>query len=231
MSSDEERSLWFDGSRPSSNLGIVTGRISNLVVLDLDDEETYQQIAGLNGVAPWLSETLHVYTGKGHHLYYRPRPEGTVVRTTSFLLNGKRHHVKAEGGYVVAPPSIHPEGREYVFSEDPLRIAYITMPVLQKILLKAGAEQGHPDTPPDKPKDASWIVNALHNDCPEGGRNEMAARIAGWFRDVIVYKQDVTLEILSQWNELRCHPPLPQWELEAVVSHKYRAYKPHMGLA
>ncbi|MCG2796630.1 MAG: bifunctional DNA primase/polymerase [Actinomycetia bacterium] len=93
---DVERWQEFD---PDMNFGIITGMPSHLAVLDVDDPLTMpcQRFSP----APPL-----VMTGRGFHLYFKA--DGRVK--TWRLPWGE---VKADGGYVVIPPSIHPDGTKY----------------------------------------------------------------------------------------------------------------------
>ena len=172
---------------------------------------------------PWLGESMIVRTGRGFHIYLRPTtPAG---KTTTFRLNGKIHHVKSDGGYVVAPPSIHPSGSVYTFDADGVVPLDVDPAILARGLLSLGAEASQPESE-RKARTQDWVTAALRSDAPKGKRNDMAAELAGWFRNVIVYRSDVVVEILSAWNQLHCKPPLPQAELEALVVHKYRMYPP-----
>ena len=107
---------WFgDGNH---NIGIVTGRISgNLVVIDFDKEELFQEfikkLQGKPSLAVALDDTWIVKTGKGYHIYIKLGDPKLVPRTKPRLREGL--DIKAEGGYVVAPPSIHPNGKQYTF--------------------------------------------------------------------------------------------------------------------
>lgn len=97
---------WFSVDR---NLAIVTGQISGLVVLDVDTTK--------GGVMESLKERfptdMVVKTGKGFHLYYQY--PGFHVDNRVNMMPGV--DVRGDGGYVVAPPSIHPDGSVYKWLE------------------------------------------------------------------------------------------------------------------
>lgn len=85
------------------NVGVVCGRVSrNLVVIDLDGD------SAVNAFFAWaesrLPQTYSVISGSGHgcHVYYICTDLPTTTRTKGFEL-------RANGCYVVAPPSQHPE--------------------------------------------------------------------------------------------------------------------------
>lgn len=94
---------WFT-SHPRANIGLVTGQISGIAVVDLDGPEGVS-----NGRSLGLTSPLISITGKGRQLIYK-HPGGNVC-------NAVRKYpgidIRGDGGYVVAPPSIHPNGRRY----------------------------------------------------------------------------------------------------------------------
>lgn len=98
----------FDAA-PSPMLAIRTGRLSNTVVVDVDpDKGGEESLAGLieRDLTP---RTALVRTGSGGlHLYYRH--PGTHVPISQGRL-GPGIDVRGDGGYAVAPPSIHPRTR------------------------------------------------------------------------------------------------------------------------
>lgn len=116
---------WFDQS--TLNLGIITGDISGrIVVIDIDKkpafdgDDTLAELCMKHGDT--LPDTVEAFTGGGgRHLYFR-YPPGVIVRnsqggTTEGL--GPAIDVRASGGYVIAPPSMHNEtSRRYVWSVD-----------------------------------------------------------------------------------------------------------------
>jgi len=115
----EEVREWFKGK--DNNIGVVCGRVSgNLVVIDFDNvdkfNEWYEKVDKL-GLRDLVLNTWIVETGKGIHVYFRvnvsPEEFTKLFRTRVRFTEGV--DVKSEGGYVVAPPSIHPNGKCYEF--------------------------------------------------------------------------------------------------------------------
>jgi hypothetical protein len=90
--------------------GIICGKVSELVVVDLDGEAA---IEAFRLKFPGMMETYAVRSGSGHglHLYYSPAyiPSTTRVVGTPF----GNFELRSNGCYVVAPPSIHPSGAPY----------------------------------------------------------------------------------------------------------------------
>jgi hypothetical protein len=89
---------WFL-NRGFGGLGIVCGRVSNLVVLDFDDEAKVSEFIHLH---PHLAETRTVQSGTRHlpHFYYH-LPTGLNAHTRSV----PGVDFRADGSYVVAPPT------------------------------------------------------------------------------------------------------------------------------
>ena len=110
---DTIRRWW--GVWPDANIGIATGHESGLIVLDVDEfgEDS------LDGKP--IPDTVEQITGSGgrHILYQRP-DTADRFRTLVRFLPGLDS--RADGGYIVAPPSLHQSGRRYEWeaSSDPL---------------------------------------------------------------------------------------------------------------
>jgi hypothetical protein len=94
---------WF-GEQQYSGLAIVTGMISNLVVLDFDDPQLFHQFKTRFFD---LTETRNVKTRRGYHLYFQLAP-GVCI--SSHKVPGI--DLQSDGRYVVAPPSVI-DGHEY----------------------------------------------------------------------------------------------------------------------
>jgi len=81
------------------NIGIVTGEISQLAVIDVDDLSLLPE---LNDILPELKETTRFRTRRGYHYYFFLNNK--YVKSTNNLFN-KKLELKSNGTYVVAPPS------------------------------------------------------------------------------------------------------------------------------
>jgi len=106
--SDHELELLFAG--PRRNLGVVTG-YNGLVVLDFDLRDAYDAWlawADVEGgqAARVARDTYRVYSARGVHVYM-------IVEESVDSYSVRGIDIKAEYGYVLAPPSVHPCGHEY----------------------------------------------------------------------------------------------------------------------
>lgn len=124
---------------PQANIGIRTGRESGLLVLDVDPrnggDRSLAQLQSLNGNLPY---TLVVKTGGGGgHFYFRyPGP----IRLKGKLSEFPGLDIKADGGYVVAPPSRHVSGGVYHWQRDWLTAGIAPVPEWLLELIRAEAK-------------------------------------------------------------------------------------------
>lgn len=107
---DQIRAWWQRW--PDANVGIATGEPSGVWVLDVDGAEGEAALLELQANHGILPEVLEARTKRGRHLYFTldPRVRNSAKRLP--LLD-----TRSTGGYVVAPPSIHPDGDTYVWAE------------------------------------------------------------------------------------------------------------------
>ena len=100
---------------PAANIGIVTGRPSGLIVIDIDPRhggvESMQQLVRQHGPLP---SGPRVRTGSGGwHLIYA-QPDREIRNSVNRV--GPGIDVRGAGGYVIAPPSLHQAGERYVWT-------------------------------------------------------------------------------------------------------------------
>lgn len=104
---------------PNANIGIATGRESSLVVIDIDPPTGDESLNTLTRNNRGMPATLTVRTGSGgSHLYFR-HPGRSLPNTTSRIPGFNTPlpgiDLRADSGYVVAPPSAHISGGKYLF--------------------------------------------------------------------------------------------------------------------
>lgn len=210
----DEIERWFR-HWPEANLGIVTGLVSGIVVVDVDaahgGPDSVAELEALHGPLP---ATVEAATGGGgRHLYYAH--PGPPVANRVGLRPGI--DLRGDGGCVVAPPSVHPSGRGYawVAGRAPNQIALAPPPV--HFFGAAGAAH-----PPGHPR-AHWR-QLVREGIPEGQRNNTLASLTGHllWREVDL---DVVLELMLAWNRTHCRPPLPDEEVVQVVQSIARTHE------
>ena len=122
---------WFTGMYKGHGVGVATGRESGVFVLDVDVSEGKhgdETLADLEARYGTLPPTVEVQTGSGgRHLYFR-YPEGREVRNNAATKLGPGLDIRGDGGQVLAPPTVHPNGTPYTWvigqEWDEHRLAY-----------------------------------------------------------------------------------------------------------
>ncbi len=129
---------WF-AKWPDANLGVVTGNVSAICVVDLDGPEGLQSAIQLALTSPIVS-----ISGRGKHLWFK---NPTTVLADSVDLKNKCRlfpglDIRAQGGYVVAPPSLHENGNRYRFLRPLTSQTLSTLPEFPSVLLKSTIPSG-----------------------------------------------------------------------------------------
>lgn len=192
---------------PHANIGIATGQVSGgLCVIDMDIDEN----KGLDGwkclrdwqdkhgiIAPsWLCNT-----GRGGKHYYFISDEPVANRVG--VIPGV--DIRGDGGYVVAPPSIHPNGTPYTWDAklDPAITELHQIDDNIRFLLHKGY-----DNPTMK-----YVAPAR---IPEGERNHTLFKLACSLQSKGLSDQAIYAAVMSE-NEAKCNPPLTDKEITAIV--------------
>lgn len=176
---------------PDANIGLATGR--GMFVLDLDSYDARASVEAAGVVIPEGAPA--VVTGKtgAAHIYLAgdaPSRAGILPKVDT----------RGEGGYVVAPPSIHPSGAVYTWAV-PLGDKLPAAPPSLMALIG-----GKPAAPAPAPAD--WLTQALTHS-PEGTRDINCTKIAGYLLGKGVPEAATDL-FLQAWAQVACDPPFDQ---------------------
>ncbi|MDP9471613.1 MAG: bifunctional DNA primase/polymerase, partial [Chloroflexota bacterium] len=206
---------------PDANLAGVTGPDSGLLVLDIDpDADGWESLdalllAAYGPDAPdYDPATWSVETGSGGlHVYFR-YPDGLDIRNSAGKL-GPGLDVRAAGGYVLLPPSLHRSGNRYRWADgyDPDSTPLADPPTW---LLSRIAQ---PATPT---KRAPCLADG--EPIKDGSRNTTLTSWAGSMRRRGMSEEAIRLA-LSHENDTRCKPPLDAAEV-AKIAHSVAGYAP-----
>ena len=191
---------------PDANIGIATGTSSGIIVIDLDNagakrgEENFSVMTRQNGMVPL---TLAAITGAGKHLFFRH--PGMALRNSAGKL-ASHVDVRADGGYVVAAPSKHANGRMYQWDcyDQPLADApdWILRQLQQPVTNATAPPQfNKPDEEP----------------IPEGTRNHTLYRIGCSLRGQLAMEHSEIAKRLMLYNAARCIPPLDESEVLTIA--------------
>jgi hypothetical protein len=178
-------------------------------VLDVDPrhggDDALTELERQHGALP---DTARVSTGgRGTHVYFAPDARFTTSR--GGLPVGL--DVRGHGGYVILPPSIHPNGRTYQWEigARPADVAFAPAPqwLLERV---HGSRTNGVARPPDE-----WAA-LIHGPIATGERNDTIARLAGY---LLRRRPDprVVFELVRAVNQARCTPPLSDEEVLRTV--------------
>lgn len=188
---------WWKTS-PNANLGLITGGTSGLLVLDVDGEAGRASLAALTAQFGSLPDTTQSKTKRGHHIFFQyPKAQG--IRGSVGQL-GVGLDIRAEGGYVVIPPSRHQAGHYQWENRKPL--ADIPSWLLSKLV--SPVTQHSSDSP-------------TTDRIPKGQRNQTLTSLAGTMRKRGMTQEAIEAALLAE-NRKRCDPPLPDTEVLGITS-------------
>jgi replicative DNA helicase len=228
---------WFTNN-PAANIGIITGAVSNLVVFDLDSSAAVHFAEEMGG----FPDTAKVKTGRGYHLYMK-HPGFEIKNDVNKNL---KLDIRADGGQVVAPPSIHGSGHQYewvqgasIFDIEPAECSQWMIDYLKDVAddfhPSSGLEKTIKDTPrPDESKadipsravtvETKTLKNKkrdyldiLTNGCVDGERNNSATIYVGHLF-AMGMKESEIWEIFKLWNKEKVKPPLGEDDLMKIFN-------------
>jgi hypothetical protein len=193
---DPEKIKYWWGMWPRANIGVRTGPESGIIVIDIDDEALAKEAIGDKE----MPETLMQETGSGgkHLIFAYP---GKPVKSGTKIIPGVDS--RADGGYIVVPPSLHKSGRNYEWlnSFDPAPAPSWWVELIDKAT--APIHTARTDNP-----EGSAIF--------EGSRNASLTSVGGSLRK-LGFGYDEILASLLKRNESACRPPLDEKEVEIIA--------------
>jgi len=213
-STDEKQIREWWRKWPQANVGIRTG--VRFWVLDIDPHHggdlSRDRLVARYGP---LADTLRQITGGGGWQYFYELPEQAVIHGKAPLYDDwPGIDARGENNYVLAPPSIHPDtGNEYAWDTGKDTILHEPIHPANAWLLE-------------------WVLNASRNgpgrgpvELPEilekGSRDETIYRMACAFRRARA-DFDQVLEHLTEYDRLRCRPPLGAAKIREKVENAWK---------
>ena len=185
-----------------AGVGVVTGRISNMVVLDVENwcKTPIEEL-----LKKYPTQMISKSGSGGYHLFYQFPTNVSKVSNRVGIFEGA--DLRADGGFIVLPPTVHPNGNKYEWvRKGPLGV--FPLPLLDLESKPTVRNEG-------------WIVEALRG-VSEGGRNDTCARLAGYFFKKGI-NADIVEAMLLEWNE-RNDPPLPAKEVRTTLKSIERSH-------
>lgn len=204
---------------PVSNIGIITGKVSGIIVLDVDGPEGERTIKQQGLVIP---PTVISKTGRGWHYIYRH--PGFECRNFASKI-GKtilpNVDFRGDGGLIVAPPSKHYSGAEYVWGMG-MGPSMMSIAPAPEWLLKLIKEQSQAVAGGGRTLSREDWSRKIR----DGERNVELTRRAGSLLTKMTPAEALTM--LIAWNKKHCDPPKTDAEVQTIVDSiaKRQAAKP-----
>jgi DNA-binding XRE family transcriptional regulator len=193
---------WID-KHPDANVGIVTGQLSGISVVDIDSVDPVQQHAIIEqfGDTPLKTGTPR----GGRHLWYRYNGEASTDFSPHVPVQ-----LKAAGGFVVVPPSVRPNGphagRAYEFVDGTLKDLARLPPLRQESIDRVTV---------------NTISPTRLRSVKEGWRNNSLFR---HLKDHAPYCDDMEtlLDVGMTFGQHDCGPSLPLAEIVKTTNSVWR---------
>jgi len=208
-----EVQAWF--AEHDYNIGMATGKQSGIVVVDVDGQDGLDSLETLKSQGISF-ETAYVTTGRGRHYYFR-YPMGDIHIPSSSGQLAPGIDIRAEGGMVVAPPSLHASGIHYHWGSGatPTKTSIGPLPFDLFLLIPNAKSNTEPQ--------ALGLSGSRFN-LPERvndgeGRESTILRYAGYLRSQGISQAEIDRELLS-YNSTNIKPPLD----DADVLDRARRY-------
>lgn len=211
---------WLDaGYWEGRNIGLVTGiSTGGPTVLDIDVKSGgIESLAHLEAQHGPLPRTPTAATGGGgrHHYF---RTNNNVPNSAGRVATGI--DVRGDGGYVVAPPSIHRSGVRYSWLPGLAlgEVELAEIPTwLHALMIKEAGSAKTGKLPTRRGPGRSTLRELATGGVSEGGRNVSVAKLAGHLlsKGIDPY---VTVELLMAWNRTKSMPPLEDDEVLSTVN-------------
>jgi len=216
----EIRNWW--SNEPKAGIAIITGKISGIIVLDVDPRH-----GGLKTIEDkHIPPTVTVETGGGGFHYYYKYPsqlDGDIKNFTGENVELPGLDLRADGGFVYAPPSVHPSENKYKFANGlgPDEVDLKDVPEWLLEVIKNRKKSKYKFTS-KKEWQEKW------KGVIEGNRNNTCSQLAGKLAYAEVPKAAAE-NLLKEWNRKNVdengnYNPMPEKEVEKVVNSIYRTH-------
>lgn len=217
-STDPEKIEEWWSVHPNANIGIATGDISGgIVAIDMDIDKDKGK-DGYHAFLKWCDENFLVLpdswlsiTGRGgYHLIYK-----SLFPVPSKIGWLEDVDIRANGGYIVAPPSIHPNGTRYEWEQDPEEYQLVTTDDIDvEFVMNSILADTKSNTEPLKVPD----------EIPEGHRDEIMFKLACKYQAMGMSDSEMEAA-LKVANQERCKPPLTDKEIRQKLKQAQKYAK------
>lgn len=223
---------------PLASIGIRTGKISRLVVMDVDARKGGDTTLLAIKEVDW-SLFPFVARGNGGHVYMQMPADVDHIGNRANFLPGI--DIRGDNGYVVAPPSQHIEGDRYIWTN---KIPEIP-PIPAMFLGELANKKAEADPAPDPSKEPDWLKEVslesrmaqmrAHLKVQDADNKTQKSQtwnvIRGAVRSFAVYDSKQALEAILENYNARCSPPWSEDKLKHKIFQAYsKAENPEWGI-
>lgn len=196
------------GKFPDAGIGVATGKLSGLCVIDFETTEAIRRFeASICALPQTIVSVTGRASGEGRHYFFR-YPAGYNLRNSAKKY--KDTDFRGEGGYVVLPPSKHHSGKSYHWDGiDPLEMGLDDLCDMPIEAIKFFCDEKRTENR------EGWVEELLLG-VSEGSRNDAAAKYCGWLLNRNGGNTSIAWDALRTWNN-RNRPPMPEKELKVVL--------------
>jgi hypothetical protein len=229
----EEIRGWLDKGL-FGNIALIMGHVSgDMVAIDIDDSKIVFDLSidldkFMDEKGIWVQAT-----GKenGYHLICKNIGDpGDLEKNKTVNLE-----YRANGGYIIACPSIHPNGKSYHYLNydameslpdfKPWKVKDVYDDMVTRLYEKRGIKKVKADSPMNMDNiDADCIKNVFKGGLIEGKRNDTAYALANWYKNVKRNNPTEIRVMMANWNN-RNNPPLEARELNPIITSALKTDK------
>jgi putative DNA primase/helicase len=204
---------WWD-KFPDANIGLLTGKKANLVVVDVDVKKGARGMESLKQLQDECGklDTRMVHTPSGGLHYYFSYPQGVdTLKNRGNLMPGI--DIRADGGLVIAPGSSI-DGNDYEFEDEAKEIAELPQKLLEIL-----TSDSHTN------KEYEVVASDVTNGVGQGNRNNSIFRLASKLRGDDIPRDIAASQIVLAAQN--CTPPLSKAEALRCFESAYSLYQPN----
>ena len=199
---------------PNANIGLLTGKKANLVVVDVDVKKGARGMESLKQLQDECGklDTRMVHTPSGGLHYYFSYPQGVdTLKNRANLMPGI--DIRADGGLVIAPGSSI-DGNDYEFEDEAKEIAELPQKLLEIL-----TSDSHTN------KEYEVVASDVTNGVGQGNRNNSIFRLASKLRGDDIPRDIAASQIVLAAQN--CTPPLSKAEALRCFESAYSLYQPN----
>lgn len=207
----------WDADQKICNLCVITGKISGIVVVDVDPRKG-GSIDGLPDTG-CISKT----GGGGYHYIYRYPRDANKITTCTDIRPGI--DIRADGGLIIVPPSFHicdPHKCEKPCSLKKDRYTWLKFEPSKLALPPKWVYEKQEQTKQEHTK--QWVSQLILEGTKRGSRNDDATRLAGYLASIKNgMPEDIAHAFLTVWDSVQKEPLASEGsDIDTIVNSIYK---------